>query len=132
MKFFGSLALALVLAACNATEQGTVHQNGSSKSGIEGTVTIGPTCPVQNVNDSNCADRPYKGLIHVMGANKAYVTQFQANAQGNFKIELEPGTYTIDPQSPMDNVLPRANPQDVTVVSGTFTIVNIQYDSEIR
>lgn len=132
MKLFGILTLALVLAACNGTEQSTVQQNGLIKSGIEGTVTLGPTCPVQRVDDPSCDDRPYPGLIHVSGINIKNVTEFKADAQGKFKIELEPGTYTVDPQTPMDNILPRANPQDVTVVSGAFATVNIQYDSGIR
>jgi hypothetical protein len=132
MKFFGMLALALVFAACNATEQNSVHQNGTVKSGIEGTVTIGPTCPVQRIGDSSCDDHPYQGVIHVSGTNSVIVNEFQPDALGKFKIELEPGMYTIDPQTPMDNILPRASSQDVTVVSGVFTIVNIQYDSGIR
>jgi hypothetical protein len=132
MKLFGILGLALVLAACNATEQNTVQQNGLLKTGIEGTVTLGPTCPVQRVDDPSCDDRPYSAEIHVNTNNGVWVTQFKADAQGKFKVELEPGTYTLDPQTPMDNILPRANSQDVTVVSGAFTIVNIQYDSGIR
>jgi hypothetical protein len=132
MKLFAILALALVLAACNATEQNPVQQNDLIKSGIEGTVTIGPNCPVQRVGDSSCDDRPYQGVIHVSGTNSTNVSEVKPDAQGKFKIELEPGTYTLEPQTPMDNILPRANSQDVTVVSGFFTTVNIQYDSGIR
>jgi hypothetical protein len=132
MKFFGTLALALVLAACNATEQSTVQQNGLNKSGIEGKVTIGPTCPVQRLDDPNCDDLAYPAVIHVNTTNGIWVTKFQADAQGKFKIELEPGKYNIDPQTPKQDFLPRASSQDVTVVSGVFTTVNVQYDSGIR
>ncbi len=132
MKFFGTLALALVLAACNATEQSTVQQNGLNKSGIEGKVTIGPTCPVQRLDDPNCDDLAYPAVIHVNTTNGIWVTKFQADAQGKFKIELEPGKYNIDPQTPKQDFLPRGSSQDVTVVSGVFTTVNVQYDSGIR
>jgi hypothetical protein len=132
MKLFGMLAMALVLAACNATGQSTVQQNGLIKSGIEGTVTLGPTCPVQRVDDPSCDDQPYPGVIHVSGTNATSVTIFQADSQGKFKIELEPGKYTIDPQTPMEKLFPRPANQDVTVVAGAFTTVNIQYDSGIR
>jgi hypothetical protein len=132
MKFFGTLALALILAACNATEQSTVQQNGLNKSGIEGKVTIGPTCPVQRLDDPNCDDLAYPAVIHVNTTNGIWVTKFQADAQGKFKIELEPGKYNIDPQTPKQDFLPRASSQDVTVVSGVFTTVNVQYDSGIR
>jgi hypothetical protein len=132
MKIISILALVLVLTACNTTNSSTQQQNGLTKSGIEGTVTIGPSCPVQRVDDPSCDDRPYQGMIHVNTANGIWVTQFKADAQGKFKIELEPGRYTIDPQTPMDNILPRGSSQDVTVVSGAFTTLNIQYDSGLR
>ena len=132
MKILSMFVILMALASCNTTDTSQQQNGTTQKSGIEGTVTIGPTCPVQRINDPNCDDRPYQGVIHVMGANKAYVTQFQADAQGNFKIELEPGMYTIDPQTPKEGFLPRASSQDVTVVSEAYTIVNIQYDSGIR
>jgi hypothetical protein len=127
------MVILLMLAACNATNSGSQQQVGTTgKSGIEGTVTIGPTCPVQRVNDPNCNDRPYQAEIHVNTNNGVWVKKFTPDAQGNFKIELEPGTYNLEPQTPMDNILPRANSQDVTVLAGVFTKINIQYDSGIR
>ncbi len=132
MKIFETFALVLILAACNTTEQSTVQQNGLTKSGIEGTVTIGSTCPVQRLDDPNCNDLAYPAMIHVNTTNGIWVTQFKADAQGKFKVELEPGQYTIDPQTPKEGFLPRASSQDVTVVSGAFTTVNIQYDSGLR
>jgi hypothetical protein len=132
MKLIGTLALILALIACNGIDQTTLQQNGLIKNGIEGTVMIGPTCPVQRVGDSSCDDRPYQGVVHVNTTNGIWVTQFQADTQGKFKIELEPGKYTLDPQTLNESFLPRASSQDVTVVSGTFITVNIQYDSGIR
>jgi hypothetical protein len=132
MKITSVIALLLVLTACNTPNTST-QQNGTTvKSGIEGTVTIGPNCPVQRVDNPNCNDRPYKGVIHVNTNNGIWVTKFQANAQGIFKIELEPGKYTLDPQTPVEGILPLAPSQDVIVVDGAFTTVTIQYDSGLR
>jgi hypothetical protein len=133
MKLLGICALVLVLTACNSTESGKQEQvETTAKSGIEGTVMIGPSCPVQRIDDPSCNDRPYQAVIHVNTTNGIWVTQFQADQQGNFKIELEPGKYTLEPQTPMDSFLPHASSLDVTVVAGAFTTVNIQYDSGIR
>ncbi len=133
MKLLGICALALVLTACNMTNSGKQQQNGTTaKSGIEGTVTIGPSCPVQRIDDPSCNDRPYQGWIHVNTTNGIWVTKFQADQQGNFKIELDPEQYTVEPQTPKDSFLPYASSQDVTVVAGAFTTVTIQYDSGIR
>ena len=133
MKILSIFILVLLLAACNTPDQNSNQQVGTTgKSGIEGTVTIGPTCPVQRLGDPSCDDRPYQGIIHVNGTNKNQVAKFQADTQGKFKLGLEPGQYNLEPQTPMDNILPRASNQDVTVVAGAFTTVNIQYDSGIR
>jgi hypothetical protein len=133
MKILRLVIVLLLLAACNTPDQNSNQQVGiTRKSGIEGTVTIGPTCPVQRLNDPSCDDRPYQGVIHVSGTNKTQVAKFQADSDGKFKLELEPGNYTLEPQTPMNNILPRASNQDVTVVAGAFTPVNIQYDSGIR
>lgn len=133
MKILSIAIVLLLLTACNTPNQNSNQQNGTTaKSGIEGTVTLGPTCPVQRLNDPNCDDRPYQGVIHVSGTNKNQVAKFQADINGKFKLELEPGNYALEPQTPTDNILPRASNQDVTVVTGVFTTVNIQYDSGIR
>lgn len=131
MKILGVYVLFLLLAACNTSDQTSSQQVGTTgKNGIEGTVTIGPTCPVQRLGDPSCDDRPYQGIIHVSGTNKNQVAKIQADINGKFKLELEPGNYTLEPQ--VFSVYPRASNQDVTVVAGAFTTVNIQYDSGIR
>ncbi len=101
----------------------------AAPSGIEGQALIGPTCPVQR-QDSPCPDQPYQASIQVLGADRELVLEFQTDAQGSFRVELEPGTYTLVPLSP--GVLPRAEEQVVQVEAGRFTEVIIQYDSGIR
>ena len=101
----------------------------AAPSGIEGQALIGPTCPVQR-QDSPCPDQPYQASIQVLGANRELVLEFQTDTQGSFRVELEPGTYTLAPLSP--GVHPRAEEQVVRVEEGRFTEVIIQYDSGIR
>jgi hypothetical protein len=130
MKFLIACAL-IVLSACNTLENTNPQNVGATNSsGIEGTVMIGPSCPVQRLNDPNCNDRPYQGVIHVTGGDKTQVAQFQADANGKFKLELEPGNYTLKPQTM--NLIARASDQDVTVAAGTFATVSIRYDSGLR
>ncbi len=96
--------------------------------GIEGQVTIGPTCPVVMLNDP-CPDRPYQAIVDVLDASGKQVAQFQSDTLGHFKVALAPGAYTIQPQGAG---ITRAPQQDVTVVAGRFTPVEIVYDSGIR
>jgi hypothetical protein len=98
-------------------------------SGIEGQTLIGPTCPVERP-DSSCADKPYHATIVVLNQNGTEVKRFDTNADGLFRVELPPGTYTLAPQSP--GRLPRAEMQTVQVTSGQFTSITITYDSGIR
>lgn len=97
-------------------------------SGIEGQVTIGPMCPVVMLNDP-CPDQPYQATVDVLDASGKQVAQFQSDAQGRFKVALAPGVYTIRPQRAG---IARAPQQDVTVIAGQFTPVEIVYDSGIR
>lgn len=100
-------------------------------SGIEGTVTLGPMCPVMQAN-TPCPDRPYEATLVVLDASGAEVARVQSDAQGKFRLPLPPGTYTVRPLPPEGVPLPFAPEQTVTVSAQTFTPISIQYDSGIR
>ena len=115
--------LTLALAACASSAANT------TTSGIEGQVLIGPMCPVMQANIP-CPDQPFQATITVLDENRHKVTQFDSDAQGNFKIGLKPGTYILAPESP--NHMTRAGEQTVAVIEGQFIRVTINYDSGIR
>ena len=97
--------------------------------GIEGQTLIGPTCPVVHI-DNPCPDRPYQATIVVLNQNRAQVKRFDTDAEGRFRVELPPGTYTLVPQAP--GKLPRAGELTIQVTRDQFTPVTITYDSGIR
>ncbi|MDB5237591.1 MAG: hypothetical protein JWL88_693 [Parcubacteria group bacterium] len=104
-----------------------------STSGVDGTVTIGPTCPVvQNPPADACADKPYETTLvlatTIIGRNGGVL--IRSDAQGHFSQDLGPGTYTIRAQS--DAVMPRLAPITFTVEANKRTSVNVQFDSGIR
>jgi hypothetical protein len=98
-------------------------------SGIEGRVFIGPTCPVVR-SDRDCADRPFQTSITVLNPDGSFVTRFQTDEQGRFRVELSAADYVVHPESP--GALPRAQDQPVRVTEGQYTRVEIHYDSGIR
>lgn len=103
----------------------------SLQSGIEGMVTLGPTCPVQRLPpDPQCADRPYQATVKVETADGQSVTQFSTGNDGKFKLGLAPGSYVLVPLS--NNVYPRAKTQAVTVERNKFTQITIMFDTGIR
>ncbi len=101
----------------------------SGESGIDGTVTIGPTCPVERI-ESPCPDRPYEASIAVLDAAGRKVAEARSDADGRFHLALPPGVYRLVPQSA--GTPPTAQEQTATVAAGGFTAVEIAYDSGIR
>ncbi len=102
----------------------------ATDSGIYGQVTVGPTCPVQQVNNP-CPDKPYQATLTVLTTtDHSKVIQFQTDANGNFRVALAPGEYILHPESP--NFLPRGRDQNFTVSPHEFVQVNVSYDSGIR
>ena len=103
------------------------------KSGVQGHVTIGPTCPVvREPADPNCADKPYKTTLvlssTIIGRNGGVL--IQTDEKGMFTDLLPPGTYMIRSQS--SSMLPRLEPVTFEVVANRFTQLNLQFDSGIR
>ena len=99
------------------------------ENGIEGMVVIGPNCPVEQIG-TECPDQPYQAMVRVMDENGREVTSFTSDSDGRFRVTLEPGTYTLQPEN--GNPFPQADSQTVTVEAGQFTQVTIQFDSGIR
>jgi len=116
------LLFVLLLTACSQTPQ-------PLDSGIEGTVTIGPMCPVMQDNVA-CLDQPYQATLTVLSTSGEEITQFQTDEQGLFKVELASGDYVLHPESP--NGLPSAADIAFAVKEHQFTQLEISYDSGIR
>jgi len=117
-----ALLTGLLLAACLQTSQ-------PADSGIEGTVTIGPMCPVVQ-EDVPCPDRPYQARLTVLTTSGEKVLQFQTDEQGLFRVGLAAGEYVLHPESP--NSMPSAADIPFGVNEHTFTQLKIVYDSGIR
>jgi hypothetical protein len=102
------------------------------RGGIEGRVIIRPISPPisPTVRPEGANYRPYQATVSVMNQRGQTVTQFQSDLNGRFRLPLEPGKYTLRPESP--GPLPSAAEQAVTVSEGQFTEVLIAYDSGIR
>ena len=77
------LSFVLLLTACSPTPQ-------PWDSGIEGTVTIGPMCPVMQ-EDVPCPGQPYQAVLTVLTTGGDEVTQFQTDEQGQFQVALALG-----------------------------------------
>lgn len=118
----------VLVAACSG---GDSPPAVTGDSGIEGTVTIGPTCPVVTP-DANCDDRPFAAeLVIVERGTQRLVARTRSGADGRFRVALAPGEYTILPAT-RGSGPPIGAPVDATVRRGAFTTVTVTFDSGIR
>ncbi len=104
-----------------------------SNTGITGSISIGPTCPVQkNPPDPQCADKPYQATLIIKPADgQKEVARVTSNPDGTFRIIVVPGSYLIVPAHGAA-MYPQGQSQQVTVSSGVFTHNSISFDSGIR
>jgi len=123
-------AFAVIGAGVAGVRSGGSRADGESAvdSGIEGHIEIRPVRSVQRAGDANSA--PYQATVTVLDGGGNTVTTFTSDAQGNFRVPLAPGTYTLRPESPAR--YPRASTRSVVVAPRAFTRVDIVYDSGRR
>ena len=108
----------------------------AGRSGIDGQVLVGPTCPVERA-DSPCPDRPVAIELAVYAASdlSAPVATVTSGSDGHFHVELAPGTYVVQ-RAPCtlgaSCTFPRTTPQTVVVQSGETAQVIVRGDTGIR
>jgi hypothetical protein len=123
------LIVVLALAAC-AVVPGA---SAPIASGVRGTVTAGPTCPVEREPpDPACAERPVAGAILVFtDAGGLEVARVTSAADGTFTVELAPGAYHVNAE-PVEGLMGTPGPMDVEVEAGQMTELQVSYDTGIR
>jgi hypothetical protein len=98
-------------------------------SGVYGTASAGPTCPVERA-DSPCPDRPVDdGLVRATTSDGHTAGETRTDGDGRFRMSLDPGTYdiTVETQEAMSCETAR-----VAVEADRFTRVTISCDTGIR
>lgn len=105
---------------------------GIIKSGISGTVLLGPTCPVVKVGEEDkCADKPYQTTIEIYkkGQSVLYKT-INSLSDGTFKVILIPDIYIL--KSKGGDVFPVCESKEVSVLKDKVEKITLLCDSGIR
>src|SRR5437879_5762651 len=126
------LSLALLLAfALGLLTTGRLHAEDPTV--LTGQVLIGPTCPVARPNQPGCGDRPYQATISVQTADGSQeLARVDTDTEGVFSIELAADDYLLVPLTPQGSILPRGEPQLVSVAPDTTTTIVLRFDSGLR
>ena len=103
------------------------------RTGIGGTATAGPICPVETIPpDPACAPRPVAGAVVVIrAASGTEVARTTTGADGTFFAAVAAGRYIVEPQA-VEGLMGKPGPQDVTVSEGVTATVDLAYDTGIR
>lgn len=103
----------------------------TSDSGVAGQVLTGPRCPVMRIEDKNCEDAPYPTSIEIFYQNASEPFRIiETDGEGNFKIALEPGVYSLKPKG--GNPFPKCSGKEVSVSAGRFQDIVLSCDTGIR
>lgn len=102
--------------------------------GVRGTVSAGPTCPVvTDPPDPACADRPVGGAVLVIADQAGIeVARVESNVDGTFGVDLAAGAYRLTAQ-PVEGLMGTPAPIDFDVEAGQATLeLQVSYDTGIR
>jgi len=106
----------------------------AAKSGIKGTVLLGPTCPVMRIPpDPACTDKPYQTALAVMSADGSrIIARFSSGADGAFSVDVPPGDYVIQ-SAPGGTIFPRCGSSGtIAVKSNAYADAAVSCDTGIR
>lgn len=118
------ILIPIVMSSCSGKPQTT-------SSGIKGIVMIGPISPV--VKEGEPDEKAYPdALIYVLDASGKKLAEVTSDEEGRFTIGLQPGKYSVAPQTPKDQILPIGESQEVLVTENTYSEITVHYDSGIR
>lgn len=131
--FCGVGYFAIQVYQSNKTSGTTTQITTDGSSGISGTVTASPTCPVSKPGDKNCLPHPLTAQFAVQSPEGSTVTSFTTNEDGVFSVFAAPGTYhivrTYATAPPQIGGCPTTS---VTVISGKHATIDIVCDTGIR
>lgn len=123
VRLVSIVAWVLVLAACGNPPP--------ADTGVEGVVTIGPTCPVVQVGQE-CPDQPYAAELTVTDPHGKTIARASADADGRYRIALASGDYLLEAKAAGDSPFPAAAVMPFTVNEGEWTRLDLTLDSGIR
>ena len=110
-----------------------VGLHGQAKGpGAGGRVVAGPTCPVERPDAPTCAPRMVAGAVLVVRTGSgAEIARLTTDGSGLFRLGLEAGDYTLEPQ-PVEGLMGTAAPMPFTVGDGGLAWLDVGYDTGIR
>ena len=122
MRRIFATALLLALMACARSS------SPANPSGIFGTVTAGPTCPVERAG-SPCPPAPWVGTVRATD-DAGHLNETRTDDKGEYTLTLPPGSYEV--VAITDGELPTSRSVTIDVQPGHPIRVDLTVDTGIR
>ena len=116
-------------AASTTTTTTTSTTSTTSESGVRGTISAGPTCPVERV-DEPCPPQPLAVHLLAIDTSGTTVAETDSADDGSYAMALPPGRYTLRVDT--GATFPTCPDTEVSVVDGERTLADIDCDTGIR
>ncbi|MFH0836343.1 MAG: hypothetical protein V1834_04245 [Candidatus Micrarchaeota archaeon] len=127
---FLAVLIAGVILASGCVQQ----QNAAGKGVLQGTISIGPLCPVERIPpDPACkpAEETFNAWpIAVYDSGKTKITEIKPDANGYYEIELPAGEYIVDLEK--EHQFGSNLPAEVTINANETAALDIDIDTGIR
>jgi hypothetical protein len=125
-RLMAATVLVLLLAGCGHNPTLTPT---AALAQIVGTVTAGPTCPVERLS-SPCPDRPVPGASVRALRGTSVVTTTMTDSGGRYRLTVDPGDYTV--LATNAGGYRSTASRRVTALAGEQTTVDLVVDTGIR
>jgi hypothetical protein len=141
-RLFAAALLAVVVGACGSAAgpptlsgptPSTLASGADGRTGIRGTATAGPVCPVERIPpDPSCAARPVAGAtVSVRDPAGVEVARVTTGADGTYFVAVAAGAYLVSAEA-VDGLMRAPGPQETMVEAGRTSTVDLSYDTGIR
>ena len=119
-------------SSSSASATPSTNPGTQSKGTLKGLVEASPTCPVERA-EQPCAAKPVPDrVVMIETPDGAVVTKATTDQQGQFVVQLAPGTYTLQVVPGAAPYPIQRNSQSVTIEAGQTVQVTIELDTGIR
>jgi len=120
----------LVLSSCFSSAEAQPMSTPEPGTGLEGVITVSPVRGGPSRADTPDSG-PLANVAFVVENEKGAVTSFTTDDQGQFRISLAPGHYTVSREGKKGGI-GRFGPFEADVVAGKMTRVQWNCDTGIR
>jgi hypothetical protein len=129
---FVAIAIVVGLAGCGDTDRAPSTSAPSTvlgSSGVHGTVSAGPTCPVERAGEP-CPPHPVAATVQAVNESGEEIATTQSGSDGRYSIALPAGRYVLTATT--GSVYPYCDPTEIAVPPARDVVADISCDTGIR